>query len=415
MDTTHSVTEPPNLDFQPFQSPFRENPYAFFAQAREQPIFFSPTFNFWMVTRYNDIVQVLKDHQRFSNRNAFAAPTELIPEAKQLLQNTMFGTESGGLIMADPPIHTRLRRPLTAAFSARRVAEMEPALRELVSRLIDNFPSQGPVDFVESFAHPLPIQAVCHLLGIPRSANEQIRIWSDALIDMLNAGVAPEQQVAYAHKCVELYQYMHDLLEQRRREPQDDLCSALIQEVEQEQSQTTLAELADVLVSVLVAGFESTQYFLSGFLSLMLTNVDWANLSGDSRILTPLVEEGLRLATPILGIMRYATQEVQLGGVTIPAGALVYTSLTSGNRDEQRFDHAALFDPQREQNNRHITFGQGIHFCIGAPLARAEARVAIDVLHQRLPHLRLVPDQPLEYLDGLVLRGLKHLWIERGE
>ncbi|HEU5382990.1 MAG TPA: cytochrome P450 [Ktedonobacteraceae bacterium] len=415
MDKTNSMVEQPKLDFQPFQSPFRDNPYAFFAQAREQPIFFSPTFNFWMVTRYDDIVQILKDHQRFSNRKAFAAPTELVPEAKKLLQNTMFGTESGGLIMADPPIHTRLRRPLTAAFSARRVAKMEPALRELVSRLIDSFPPQGPVDFVESFAHPLPIQAVCHLLGVPQSDLEQIRVWSDALIDLLNAGVAPEKQVEYAQKCVELYQYMRDLLEQRRRNPQDDLCSALIQEVEKEQSQTSLAELADVLVSVQVAGFESTQYFLSGFLSLILTNVDWENLNEDPRNLSLLVEEGLRLATPILGIMRYATQEVQVGGVTIPAGALVYTSLTSGNYDDQQFAHAALFDPQREQNNRHITFGQGIHFCIGAPLARAEARIAIDVLHQRLPHLRLVPDQPLEYLDGLVLRGLKHLWIERGE
>lgn len=415
MDKTNSVTEQPNLDFQPFQSPFRENPYAFFAQAREQPIFFSPTFNFWMVTRYDDMVRILKDHQAFSNRKAFAAPTELIPEAKHLLRNTMFGTESGGLIMADPPIHTRLRRPLTAAFSARRVAKVEPALRELVSQLIDGFPPQGQLDFVESFAHPLPIQVVCHLLGIPQSANEQIRIWSDALIDLLNAAVSPEQQLDYAHKCVELYQYMEDLLEQRRREPQDDLSTALLQEVEKEQAQTSIAELADVLVSVLVAGFESTQYFLGAFLALILTNVDWENLNEDSRSLSLLVEEGLRLATPILGIMRYATQEVQLGDVTIPAGALVYTSLTSGNYDEQQFAHAALFDPQREQNNRHITFGQGIHFCIGAPLARAEARVAIEVLHQRLPRLRLVPDQPLEYRDGLVLRGLKHLWVERGE
>jgi cytochrome P450 len=415
MDQTNSVIEPPNLDFQPFQSPFRENPYAFFALAREQPIFFSPTFNFWMVTRYDDIVRILKDHQAFSNRKAFAAPTELIPEAQKLLRNTMFGTESGGLIMADPPIHTRLRRPLTAAFSARRVAQIEPALRELVSRLIDSFNPQGPIDFVESFAHPLPIQAVCHLLGIPRSDNEQIRIWSDALIDLLNAGVAPEHQFEYASKCVELYRYMEHLLEQRQREPQDDMSTALIQEVEKEQSQTSISELADVLVSVLVAGFESTQYFLGAFLGLILTNVDWENLNEDSRSLTSLVEEGLRLATPILGIMRYATQEVEVGGVTIPAGALVYTSLTSGNYDERQFDHAALFNPQREQISRHITFGQGIHFCIGAPLARAEARIAIEVLHQRLPHLHLVPDQLMEYRDGLVLRGLKHLWIERGE
>jgi cytochrome P450 len=327
----------------------------------------------------------------------------------------MFGTESGGLVMADPPIHTRLRRPLAAAFSARRVAQVEPAVRELVSQLIDRFAPQGPLDFVESFAHPLPIQVVCHLLGIPQSANEQIRIWSDALIDLLNASVSPEQQLDYAHKCVELYEFVEGVLEQRRREPQDDLPTALLQEVEQEQAKLSIAELADVLVSVLVAGFESTQYFLSAFLALILTNVDWKNLSQDSRSLTLLVEEGLRLATPILGIMRYAMQEVQMGDVTIPAGALVYTSLTSGNYDEQQFAHAAMFDPQRELNNRHVTFGQGIHFCIGAPLARAEARIALEVLHQRLPNLRLVPDQPPEYLDGLVLRGLKHLWVERGE
>jgi cytochrome P450 len=413
MDKTIEST---TLDFQPFQSPFRDNPYAFFEQARqEQPIFFSPTYNFWMVTRYDDIVRILKDHQAFSNAKAFASPSELVPEAKQLLRDTMFGTESGGLIMADPPIHTRLRRPLTAAFSARRVAQMEPAVHELVTDLINSFPPQGPVDFVEHLAHPLPIHVVCRLFGIPKSELPQIRIWSDALIDLLNAGVAPELQVEYASKCVELYKYMQNLLEQRNREPQDDLPTGLLQAVEQEHGKTTIAELADVLVSVLVAGFESTQYFLAGFLSLMLTQVDWEHLPEDTRSLNQLVEEGLRMATPILGIMRYATQEVEVGGVTIPAGDLVYTSLTSGNYDDHQFIHAALFDPQREQNNRHITFGQGIHYCIGAPLARVEARNVIEVLHERLPHLRLVADQPLEYRDGLVLRGLKHLWVERGE
>jgi cytochrome P450 len=415
MDKTQGVTESPILDFQPFQSPFRDNPYAFFAQAREQPIFFSKTFNFWMVTRYDDIVRILKDHQAFSNANAFSSGSPLLPEVKHLLRNTMFGTESGGLIMADPPIHTRLRRPLAAAFSARRVAKMEPAVHELVSNLIDGFPPQGQWDIVESFAHTLPFQVVCRLLGVPQSATEQIRIWSDALIDLLNGAVSTEQQLEYAQKCIKLYEYVEDMLEQRQREPQDDLSSALLQEVEKEQEQTTIAELADVLVSVLVAGFESTQYFLAGFLALLLKNVDWENLDEDPRSLSPLVEEGLRLATPILGIMRYATQEVQLGDVTIPAGALVYISLTSGNYDEHQFAHAALFDPQREQNNRHITFGQGIHFCMGAPLARAEARVAIEVLHQRVPHLRLVPNQTMEYRDGLVLRGLQHLWVERGE
>src|ERR1700753_585711 len=233
--------ETPKLDFQPFQSPFRDDPYAFFAQARQkQPIFFSPTFNFWMVTRYDDIVRILKDHQGFSNAKAFASPSELLPEAQHLLRNTMFGTESGGLIMADPPIHTRLRRPLAAAFFARRIATPEPDMRELVSQLMDNFPADGEVDFVESFAHPLPINVVCHLLGIPQSETKQIRIWSDALIDLLNAAVSPDKQIEYAHKCVELYQYMQDLLKQRQREPQDDLVTALLQEVEKEQAQTTI-------------------------------------------------------------------------------------------------------------------------------------------------------------------------------
>ncbi|GHO47995.1 cytochrome P450 [Ktedonospora formicarum] len=408
--------ETPKLDFQPFQSPFTDNPYAYFAQVREeQPIFYSPTFNFWFVSRYDDVVRILKDHQAFTNAKAFASPSELIPEAKELLRDTMFGTESGGLIMADPPIHTRLRRPLTAAFSARRVAKLEPGVRELVSKLIDEFPKQGQVDIVEDFAHALPLHVVCHLFGIPQSENTKVRVLSDALIDLLNAAVTPEKQIEYATKTVELYKYVLDMLEDRKRNPQDDLPSALIQEVEKEQSQTTIAELADVLVSVLVAGFESTQYFMAAFIALLLKNVDWENLNEDPKHLNMLVEEGLRLCTPILGIMRYATQDVEVSGVTIPSGALVYTSLTSANYDEHHFAHADQFDPHREQNTRHATFGQGIHFCIGAPLARVEARIALEVLHQRLPHMRLVPNQPMEYRDGLVLRGLKHLWVEVGE
>lgn len=402
----------PDLDFQPFQSPFQDNPYAFFAQAREQPIFFSSTLHMWIVTRYDDIVRILKDHQAFSSASSFGSQSGLIPEARHLLRNTMFEMETGGLIMSDPPIHTRLRRPLAAALSARRVAGVESAVREMASQLIDDLPPQGPLDFIEHYAHPLPFQVICHLLGIPQSANEQIRIWGDALIDLLNGSTPPEQQVELAHRCVKLYQYMEDLLEQRRREPQDDLSTALLQEVE---GQTNLVELSDALVSVLAAGFQSTRSFLAAFLALILTNVDWENLNADPEHLSLLVEEGLRLATPILGIMRYATQEVQLGDVMIPAGALVYSASISGNYDDQQFAHAALFDPQRKQNNRHMTFGQGIHYCLGAPLARAEARITIEMLHQRLPRLRLVPDRPLEYRSGIVLRSLKHLWVEWGE
>lgn len=403
---------PSQFEFLPFESSYRDNPFPFLAHARqEHPIFFSSAFQMWVVTRYEDVLTVLKNPEQYANQGAFSAPVHHTPEVRQLLARTMFGPASGGLLMSDPPRHTRLRRSLTTAFSARRVAQMEPAIRELALRLLEGLEPGAQMDFVSRFAHPLPVWVICRLIGVSDADRDLVRQGCDDFTDLLNLVLPGEEQLRRAHGVATLYQYMGELLEQRRQTPRDDLATALLQAVEQEQSKLSQEELVELLVSLLVAGFETTANFLSAHLLLLLTTGAWETIEPTSQHSTGLVEEGLRLATPVMGIFRKTVQPVHLGGVSLPANAPVYVLLASANRDERYVPHPEVMDWQRENLSRHLAFGYGIHFCMGAPLARLEAQVALEVLHRRFPRLRLGEDQPLTYTPGLLVRGLERLMI----
>src|SRR5260370_21695531 len=247
---------------------------------------------------------------------------------------------------------------------------LEPDVRELATHLIDDFELQGPIDFVEHFARPLPLQITCRLIGIPDADHNQIHQWGDAMVDLLIHSLPAERQRARAYELLALYQYMGDLLEQRRHNPQDDLATALLQaSVEQDQTKMSQGELIELLVTLVSAGFETTMNFLSACLLLLIGGGFWETLDHDPQHLAQVVEEALRLVSPLMGIFRMTTQEVHLGGVTLPPDAMIYVVLSSANRDERLFPHPETLYLQRD-SNRHMAFGSGIHFCIAAPFAR---------------------------------------------
>lgn len=401
------------MDFMPFQSPYLENPFPFLTYYRdEKPVFFSPVVNMWIVSRYDDVLSILKDPQRFSSREAFAAPAHLSPNTLKLLQGTMFTSEAGGLVMADPPIHTRLRRAITNAFTPNRVQQLEGQIRELANNLVDSLPEQEPVDFVESFARPLPVLAICRLIGIPDEAGSWIRQSTDDLAVLLTQPLPDEEQQRCAQLYLDLFKYMGDLLEERRLSPRDDLATAM---QSGDQEQLSKDELIELLITLLTAGIASTTHFLSACVLQLLRQGTWETLDATSEQLARVVEEALRLVSPIHGVFRTAKQDVEFNGMTIPAGSMIYGLLSSANRDQEHFHNPEVFDLQRESGNRHMVFGYGIHYCAGAPLVRLEARVALEVLRTRFPGLRLTDNHPpIQYTPGLLLRGIEHVYIERG-
>jgi cytochrome P450 len=401
-------------EFQPFSAAHLSNPYAFYARARrEEPVFFSPMLNMWVITRYDDVVAVLKDTQRFSSEQLlWVGGSTFTPEVQELLSTGILG-KSTPIIYADPPKHPRMRAPLTRAFSARRVASMEPAIRQLATQLIERWIHSGQADFVAGFAKVYPMHVILRMLGVPEKDYEQIREWGDGFTQLLFARLTPEQQLEYARGYLAWQQHTYQLIEQRRAEPQDDLTSALLKAVEEEQANLSTVELVELVINLSFAGLETTANFLGLCLYHLLTTQRpyWEAIRENPALIPALVEEGLRFDTPGQSLLRVTTQEVELSGVTIPQGAIVLILESSANHDEQYFAHPQEFDPYRENLNRHIAFGRGIHFCIGAPLARLETQIALEVLSQRLPNARLVPDQEPGYIPNLALRGFQQLLI----
>lgn len=397
----------------PLSSEHMANPYAFYVRARlEEPVFFSPFLNAWIVTRYEDVVAVLRDHQHFAAALRLTGLEKLTPEAVALLRTSPLQNVPA-LLFTDPPEHTRLRGCLTKAFSAQRMATLEPQIRVLANRLIDHFPASRQMDFMESFAWSYPILVIGRLLNVPEEDMEQINRWSRDMVTLMYAAPSPEQQLVYAQHMLELQHYICALAEDHRRRPQDDVISDLYRAVEAGQAPLTPLEVAAMLQVLLTAGFETTTKFLGNCMFHLLSDRSrWESMMTDPGYIPPLIEEALRFDGPGLATLRIARGDVVVGGKSIQKGDRVQAVLISANHDDALFSDPETFHLSQESSPRHLTFGYGIHFCLGAPLARLESRVALEQLCQRLPSLRLVPDQEISYVPNLIFRGLKQLLVE---
>ncbi|HEY7413555.1 MAG TPA: cytochrome P450, partial [Ktedonobacteraceae bacterium] len=294
-----------------------------------------------------------------------------------------------------------------------RVASLEPRLRQLADQFIDAFATDGHADFVAQFARPYPMKVIGSLLNLPEEDLPHLHHLMNDLTTILFDDVDAEQQLVLMKSYIELEQYMQDLVEERRRNPRDDIASDLLKAVDAGQVPLSVLEASDLLCRVLEAGVETTVNFLGNCLIKLLSEPGyWQALVEKPDSISAVVEEMLRLDPPGFCTFRQTTQEVELGGKRIPEGAVIQALLTSANHDEAVFAAADAYDPQREKVNRHLAFGYGIHFCLGAPLARLESRIALEHLSQRLPTLRLVPGQQINYTPNMVIHGVNQLLIE---
>jgi cytochrome P450 len=404
------------IRFDPLDPVQRADPYPTYALLREQqPVYYAAGLDLWVVTRHDDVLAVLKDDGTFSSRNALrSAPHEPPAEVRAALAEGW--PEMPIIVDSDPPLHTRIRRPITKAFTPRRVAELEPRIGAIARELVDGFAADGEADLVERFAWPLPLRVMGELIGVPADdlpwVHERSRDWLGLFQD---TGTL-EERVARARGTVEFQRYFVELTAARSREPRDDLVNALVAAAAEEEDPLSIPELAGVPLDLIVAGHVTVTRAIGSALVLLLEQPETIDdLRADPSLVPGAVEEILRLESPAQGLFRETTRDVELGGVLLPRGSRLMVHFGSANRDEAVFGvDAGRFDPRREELGRHVAFGKGIHFCIGAPLARLELRIALPLLLERLPGLRRADDGPLAYDPIFFARGLARLPLRWG-
>ncbi|MFD9815069.1 cytochrome P450 [Streptomyces sp. NPDC059080] len=365
----------------------------------------------WLVTRYADARQALAD-QRLSKN-----PVHHAEDAQGKSKTGIPGERSANLMThllnIDPPDHTRLRRLVSKAFTPRRVAEFTPRVQELTDELIDGFAARGEADLIHEFAFPLPIYAICDLLGVPHEDQDDLRDWAGM---MIRHGKGPRGGVARAVKKIRAY--LTELIHRKRAELGDDLISGLIRASDHGEHLTE-EEVVAMCFVLLFAGFETTINLIGNGAYALLRNPAQRELlqkslaAGDTDLLTTGIEELLRYDGPVeLATWRYATEPLEIGGVEISKGDPVLVVLAAADRDPARFDAPDTLDLRRT-DNPHLGYGHGIHYCLGAPLARLEGRTALATLLTRLPDLQLaVEPEELRWRGGLIMRGLRTLPVE---
>ncbi len=391
---------------------FYRDPYPIYHRLRaEDPVHWSDIMGSWVLTCYDDVVATMRDPRRFSNAGRHALSLDRLPEAVREKARPIYDHYSVGLIHSDPPDHTRLRALVSKVFTARAMESLRPRIQVIVDDLLDAVQPAGQMDVMRDFAYPLPVAIISQILGIPAADHEQFRYWNDGINELTASGhTTPANIERGLPSFLHLRAYLRRLIAQRRQEPQDDLLSALVA-VEEQGDRLQEDELVTTYQTLITAGFETTMNLIgSGLLSLLRHPEQLGRLRADPTLIELAVEELLRYETPFQRNWRVAAEDIEFRGKRIGRGQLVAQMLGAANRDPAAFPDPDRLDITR-QSNRHIAFGYGIHFCIGAPLARMEAAIAFNALLRRFPALRLGDDR-IEWREEIVFRGLKSLVVQ---
>jgi cytochrome P450 len=391
--------------FNPFQPEFHADPYPFYRRLREQdPVHQSP-MGFWVLTRYDDCVAVLRD-QRFGREEFQQMLTAVYGD------DTEKPTLPRSMLFRDPPDHTRLRGLVSKAFTPRTIEQMRGHIQEIVDRLLDRVAGQGGMDVIEDLAYPLPVTVICEMLGVPVDDHASIRSWSADIARSLDAiGLPSDQSIVDRGRVSRraLADYFRALLPERRANPRADLLSGLLA-AEEQGDKLTEPEIIAMCLLLFIAGHETTVNLIgNGLLALLRHPDQMARVQGDAALIPNAIEELLRYDSPVQRTARIANADVDLAGRRVARGTMVVTALGAANRDPAQFAEPDRLDVTR-RDIRHISFGYGIHFCLGAPLARVEGQLALGTLLRRAPGLALAETSP-EWRESSVLRGLKRLRV----
>ncbi|HXV44361.1 MAG TPA: cytochrome P450 [Anaerolineae bacterium] len=389
------------------------DPFPFYIKARDEaPIFYSPELDYWVITQYEDIKAVFRDLTTFSSEITGKPLIPLSPAVQKVLDEGDFGAFSG-LSSTMPPDHTRIRSFINKGLTPRRVEKLEEPIRQRTTELIDLFPDQGRADLVRQLTYDLPALVVFILLGVPDEDVPSVKQWAASRIAITWGDLTEEERIWHAHQMVKYWHYCVELIEKRFAEPQDDLPSDLVRIYQEGDRSITKYEMARVCYTMLFAGHETTSNMLAEGLKTLLTHrKSWEAICADPSLIPNTVEEVLRYCPSIFAWRRLVKKPTTLGGVHLPEGAHLLLVLGSANRDEVCFHAGETFDIHRENAKHHLSFGHGVKFCLGAPLARLEGRIVLEELTRRFPSLRLIAGQKFEYVANTSFRGPQHVWVE---
>jgi cytochrome P450 len=408
---------PVNQLYQPFSDEQLADPYPIYALARQQePVFYTegvlPDAGVYVLTRYDDILQVLSQPDLFLSKDVIRSVSTIYPESFAELRKGYPITQR--IITADGDNHRRFRMPFNKAFDPPRIKLLEPFIRECASSLIDALVDIPHAEMISQFCYPLPLQVILHLFGMPKEDMVQARHWCDDWLAFMSAPLPRERQVECAKSVAKFLNYLGNLLAERRTNPREnDLVTEVTQHVEPGLEPLSEAEQVNLLASILIAGHETTTNLLGNGLRVLLDPRErWRAICEHPEQIPQTIEEILRYDSPIQTFFRTAARDAEIGGVTIPAGSLLLVVYGSANRDEAKFTNADQFNPQEQRGRKHLSFGHGKHSCVGALLARMEANIAFALLSQRFPNLRLASHQNFEHVKLLMHRGYHSLFVE---
>ncbi|GHO46002.1 cytochrome P450 family protein [Ktedonospora formicarum] len=390
---------------------FKANPYPVFTELRAHDPLHKITLqngrSAWLVTRYQDAEKLLRDERFVKSMRNSLTPEEIAQQQSLFSQQSSFNFLSQHMLNADPPDHTRLRSLINLSFTPRLVEQWRSRIQALTDELLDAIENKGEMDLIDQFAFPLPMMVISEMLGVPDADRSKFRSWSNLVVE---AAGNPEAFRQAADQLLAFYQYMVQLIEDKRQTPADDLLSKLIL-AEAEGNKLSQQELVSMIFLLIIAGHETTVNLISnGVLALLEHPEQFQLLKEQPELIKTAIEEFLRYRGPLmLATQRWAREDAEYEGKHIQRGDHILIALSAANRDDEEFGAADKLDITRREN-RHLAFGKGIHYCLGAPLARLEGQIAIGTLVRRFPDLRLNADpQTLTWRPGSLIMGLNTL------
>src|SRR5689334_3423577 len=386
-------------EFDPLSREFLADPFAVMAALplAEEPVFYAPALDYYVVSRYADVEAVFLDPESYSAATAQLPLVQLVPEALRILAEGGHRPQPS-MVSLDQPAHTRLRRPAARAFTPRRVAAMEPRIRATTDALLDAVDPGAPFDVVAALTFPLPASIVFSFMGVPEADWPQLKAWCGSRATLAWGRPEPAEQVEHARNMAAYRGYLRALVASKVDDRADDYASALLAIHDEDPEALTHEEVASILFSLSFAGHETTNYLIGNLLRRLLTEPErWAAIVADPTLIPGAVDETLRYDTSVPVWRRITRRPVTLGGVDLPEGAKLFLWLAATGRDAARFPEPERFDLTRANAHHHLAFGKGIHYCAGASLGKLEARLALEGLAQRFPDLRLVEGQTIPF------------------
>jgi cytochrome P450 len=392
-----------------------ESPFEYYRALREEaPVHRVPLLGFFIVTRYDLLLEVIGDQTRFSSRSGPAVGGNASPPPALIEIMKRGYPPVDTLLSADPPEHTRYRSLCARAFSGRAVARIEPYIRGVAEELAQAVKHAGEMNVPPQFGVPLPLTVIADQLGVPRADMALFKKWSDDSVAPLGGMISPERALECAQSIVDLQHYFAKKIEERRTQARDDILSDLVDARLDGVEPLNVSEMLSILQQFLVAGNETTANLIASAIMLLIQNPDQLELVRDDPALIPnMIEEALRVESPVQTLFRMAKCDTEVGGVAIPKGARIAVSYAAANRDPAVFPDPDRFDVTRKNAREHLAFGRGEHFCIGASLARKEASIAFETLLESTKSWRFSPGKnDFRHVPSFILRGLEKLWIQ---